>query len=317
MHSDGSCERCPSSGSCQIPRDPVDSRCAKRSPELDGRRRGGLRQHPLGPALEAGGGGGRRNRAGGGTSWEYLYRTYCYPVYAFIRRRGHPRAQAQDLTQDFFLHLVETDTVRHADPLTGRFRNFLLGALEHFLVDAARRAGAQKRGGGCHFVFLDADAAENDYQLAAPAWQTPEPALRGALGGGGRRFGLRAAARGDGGVRQGRALRGVEGFRRRGEKRRPIRRRRMNWGCRWRHSRAPSTGCAPGMRCCCARKWRARSRRVPARWKRRCVSFAPRCERGEKERRRRVWMRAGASCRAGGKRRRAAAVQTLRVADPR
>ena len=62
-----------------------------------------------------------------------LYRVYCYPVYAFIRRRGYGRQDAQDLTQDFFVHLLEKAMLRRADPQRGRFRSFLLGALDHFL----------------------------------------------------------------------------------------------------------------------------------------------------------------------------------------
>ena len=108
-------------------------------------------------------------------AWAELYRTYCYPVYAFIRRRGHDRPRAQDLTQDFFVHLLEKGTLGRADPNKGRFRTFLLGALEVFLIDTARREGARKRGGNRRFVFLDdPDAAEKAYQLAAPAWETPE-----------------------------------------------------------------------------------------------------------------------------------------------
>ena len=108
-------------------------------------------------------------------AWEHLYRLYCFPVYAFIRRRGRPRPEAQDLTQDFFVHLIERGTLRRVDPGKGRFRTFLLGSLEYFLVDAARREGAQKHGGGVRFIFLDdPDAAENEYQLAAPVWETPE-----------------------------------------------------------------------------------------------------------------------------------------------
>ena len=107
-------------------------------------------------------------------AWEDLYRDYCYPVYCFIRRRGYPRPEAQDLTQDFFVHLVEKGTLRRAVPLKGRFRTFLLGVLEYFLVDAARRAGTRKRGGDRQFVFLDdAGRAESEYQLAAPDSQTP------------------------------------------------------------------------------------------------------------------------------------------------
>ena len=96
-----------------------------------------------------------------------LYRVYCYPVYAFIRRRGYGREDAQDLTQDFFVHLLEKSTLGRADPQRGRFRSFLLGALDHFLAHAAERARARKRGGDCQFVYLDDDAAENCYQLAA------------------------------------------------------------------------------------------------------------------------------------------------------
>ena len=108
-------------------------------------------------------------------AWEDLYRTYCHPVYAFIRRRGRGRADAQDLTQSFFVHLLEKSTLSRADPGKGRFRTFLLGSLELFLAEAARRERAGKRGGGRHFVFLDdPDAAESEYQLTAPAWETPE-----------------------------------------------------------------------------------------------------------------------------------------------
>ena len=63
-----------------------------------------------------------------------LYRTYCYPIYAFIRRRGYDRQDAQDLTQDFFVHLLEKGTLGRADRQRGRFRSFLLGALNHFLA---------------------------------------------------------------------------------------------------------------------------------------------------------------------------------------
>jgi DNA-directed RNA polymerase specialized sigma24 family protein len=105
---------------------------------------------------------------------EELYRLYCYPVYAFIRRRGYNRHDAQDLTQDFFVHLLDKGTLGRADPQRGRFRSFLLGALDHFLAHAAERARAGKRGGGSQLVFLDDDTAEDRYQLAAPEGMTAE-----------------------------------------------------------------------------------------------------------------------------------------------
>ena len=105
---------------------------------------------------------------------EELYRLYSYPVYAFVRRRGYGPHDAQDLTQDFFVHLLEKGALGRADPQRGRFRNFLLGALEHFLAHAAERADAGKRGGGCQWVFLDDNTAENRHQLAAPEGLTAE-----------------------------------------------------------------------------------------------------------------------------------------------
>jgi DNA-directed RNA polymerase specialized sigma24 family protein len=108
------------------------------------------------------------------TALEELYRLYCYPVYAFVRRRGHSRHDAQDLTQDFFVHLLEKGTLGRVDRQRGRFRNFLLGALDYFLADAIKRAGAVKRGGGCDWVFLDDDTAEDRYQIAAPEGLTAE-----------------------------------------------------------------------------------------------------------------------------------------------
>jgi DNA-directed RNA polymerase specialized sigma24 family protein len=105
---------------------------------------------------------------------EELYRLYSYPVYAFVRRRGYGPHDAQDVTQDFFVHLLEKGTLSRADSQRGRFRNFLLGALEHFLAHAAERAGAGKRGGGCQWVFLDDDTAENRQQFAAPEGFTAE-----------------------------------------------------------------------------------------------------------------------------------------------
>jgi len=97
-----------------------------------------------------------------------LYRTYCSPVYSFVRRRGYSRQDAQDVTQDFFIHLVEKNAFSRADPNRGKFRTFLLGSLEFFLQTLSRRARAEKRGGRANIVFLDDETAEALYQLADP-----------------------------------------------------------------------------------------------------------------------------------------------------
>jgi DNA-directed RNA polymerase specialized sigma24 family protein len=106
-----------------------------------------------------------------------LYCLYCCPVYAFIRRRGYGRQDAQDLTQYFFVHLLEKATLGKADSQRGRFRSFLLGALGHFLAHADERARAQKRGGGVELVSLDVEKAESGYEVTAPDDLTPEKVL--------------------------------------------------------------------------------------------------------------------------------------------
>src|SRR4029453_2854796 len=89
-----------------------------------------------------------------------LCQTYWYPLYAFVRRRGHSAEDAQDLTQEFLARLLEKNWVGDADKTKGRFRTFLLSAMKHFLSDEWDKARAQKRGGGVSFVSLQFDAAE-------------------------------------------------------------------------------------------------------------------------------------------------------------
>jgi RNA polymerase sigma factor (sigma-70 family) len=99
---------------------------------------------------------------------EDLYRSYCYPVYSFVRRRGHRREDSQDITHDFFVYLLEKEGFSRALAGQGKFRTFLLRALEFFLQHADRRARTQKRGGRATLVFLDDETAEMAYQLVDP-----------------------------------------------------------------------------------------------------------------------------------------------------
>jgi RNA polymerase sigma factor (sigma-70 family) len=103
-----------------------------------------------------------------------LYRIYWYPLYAYVRRRGHASEEAQDLTQGFFLHLLEHKALARADPLRGKFRSFLLGSLQNYLSTEADRARCLKRGGGVEFVALDRQGAEDRYQLEPVDALTPE-----------------------------------------------------------------------------------------------------------------------------------------------
>jgi DNA-directed RNA polymerase specialized sigma24 family protein len=99
---------------------------------------------------------------------EDLYHSYCYPVYSFVRRRGHSRQDAQDVTHDFFVYLVEKKGFGRAVAGQGKFRTFLLRSLEFFLQHADERARTQKRGGRTTLVFLDDETAEGAYQLIDP-----------------------------------------------------------------------------------------------------------------------------------------------------
>src|SRR5262252_3290771 len=95
---------------------------------------------------------------------ELLCRAYWYPLYAFVRRRGYDVADAQDLTQEFFARLLEKDFLHDVDRSKGKFRSFLLAALENFLAKEWRRANALKRGRGVTFIPLDDQSAEQQYQ---------------------------------------------------------------------------------------------------------------------------------------------------------
>jgi RNA polymerase sigma-70 factor (ECF subfamily) len=105
---------------------------------------------------------------------EQLCNVYWYPLYAFLRRRGHQPADAEDLVQGFIEHLLECGFFQTADPDKGRFRSYLLTSLNHFLADGAIRAGRLKRGAGKPLLALDAMAAESRYALEQEDPGTPE-----------------------------------------------------------------------------------------------------------------------------------------------
>jgi RNA polymerase sigma-70 factor (ECF subfamily) len=92
---------------------------------------------------------------------ERLCSLYWYPVYAHIRQRGFDPHDAEDLTQEFFSLLIEKNYLEAADRRRGRFRSFLLVAVNRFLVNAYHREHALKRGGGLTIVSIDQQAAEH------------------------------------------------------------------------------------------------------------------------------------------------------------
>lgn len=103
-----------------------------------------------------------------------LCQTYWYPLYAYVRRRGHSAHDAQDLTQAFFAKLLERESLVSASPERGKFRSFILTAMKHFLSSEWRQATAQKRGGGLELLSLDWAAAEERYDLEPASHSSPD-----------------------------------------------------------------------------------------------------------------------------------------------
>ena len=105
---------------------------------------------------------------------EELCRLYWYPIYVFLRRRGHPRHDAEDLTQGFFLKLIHDGSFDVAEADKGRLRTFLLCSLDRHLADQQRRAGAQKRGGGQPMIAFEEMNAEERYAHEPQDQRDPE-----------------------------------------------------------------------------------------------------------------------------------------------
>ncbi len=98
-----------------------------------------------------------------------LCQIYWRPIFTYIYRRGYSAPDAQDLTQDFFLTIVEGNLLQMADPERGRFRSLLLTSLKNFLFDASEKRRRHKRGGRMHFVSWEKWMADAPPQLSLPA----------------------------------------------------------------------------------------------------------------------------------------------------
>jgi DNA-directed RNA polymerase specialized sigma24 family protein len=102
-----------------------------------------------------------------------LCENYWYPLYAYLRRRGYSADQAQDLTQEFFMRVLEGRYLNRANPEKGRFRSFLLSSLKFFVADEKDRDRAHKRGGGA-LVPLEFSSGEERYRREPAHDETPE-----------------------------------------------------------------------------------------------------------------------------------------------
>src|SRR6266481_4203479 len=108
------------------------------------------------------------------TALTALCQGYWYPLYAFVRRQGRDRQQAEDLTQDFFARLLEKNTLASVQPEQGRFRSFLLASLKNFLANDWDRAHTAKRGGGYSIISWDDQLGEDRYLREPSHDATPE-----------------------------------------------------------------------------------------------------------------------------------------------
>jgi RNA polymerase sigma-70 factor (ECF subfamily) len=108
------------------------------------------------------------------SAMERLCRTYWYPLYVFVRRKGYGHEDASDLTQAFFAKFLEKRYLRSVDESLGKFRTFLLTSMTHFLANEWDKSQAQRRGGGMHVFSLDETAADQRYLLEPADNNTPE-----------------------------------------------------------------------------------------------------------------------------------------------
>ena len=98
---------------------------------------------------------------------ERLCRDYWYPLYAYIKRLGYQGHDAEDLTQGFFVHILDGSWFEHADESKGKFRSFLFASLDNFLRDCLNGKMALKRGGTYQHIPLDLGSAESRYVQSA------------------------------------------------------------------------------------------------------------------------------------------------------
>ena len=107
-------------------------------------------------------------------SMHRLCELYWFPIYCFVRRSGYDRTDAEDLTQSFFVQLLDKNFLDQADAERGRFRTFLLAAIKNFLSNQRQKNHALKRGGGVTTWNVDFAAAAEQYGIDPADDRTPE-----------------------------------------------------------------------------------------------------------------------------------------------
>lgn len=108
---------------------------------------------------------------------EELCRSYWFPLYAYVRRRGYTKADAEDSTQAFFARFLEKNYLATLNAERGRFRAFLLASLKNFLANEWDKSQRLKRGGGAAHLSLDWQSADTKFQVAATSEPSPDKAF--------------------------------------------------------------------------------------------------------------------------------------------
>ncbi len=120
---------------------------------------------------------GRRSSPNSERALAELCQTYWYPLYAYVRRQGHTREDAEDRVQEFFARFLSRNYLTGLNAERGRFRAFLLASLKHFLANEWDRSQRQKRGGGIEHVSLDWQDADRRFHLEPPDPDSPDLAF--------------------------------------------------------------------------------------------------------------------------------------------
>jgi RNA polymerase sigma factor (sigma-70 family) len=105
---------------------------------------------------------------------EEICKLYWSPVYAYVRRRGNPPADTEDLTQGFFADILSKESLRSVTSEKGRLRTFLLSAISRYVASEYRRATADKRGGRAQNLPFDCGLVEAGFVSEPGHSITPE-----------------------------------------------------------------------------------------------------------------------------------------------
>jgi RNA polymerase sigma-70 factor (ECF subfamily) len=120
---------------------------------------------------------GQRHTPQSDRALEELCRTYWFPLYAYTRRHGHSKEDAEDLTQAFFARFLAKNYLEGLNAERGRFRAFLLASLKHFLANEWDKSQRQKRGGPLEHLSLDWQVADTQFQIASTTEPSPDQAF--------------------------------------------------------------------------------------------------------------------------------------------